>query len=218
MLKKLLIAAVIIIAGLTIFVATQPEDFNVSKNITISAPASEVYSQVNNFHKWEAWSPWAKLDANAQTSFEGAESGVGAITKWSGNKEVGEGSMTIVESINNEFIKIALEMTKPLAASNTTEFSFKEENGQTSVTWTMYGKKNFVGKAMGIIFNCNEMVGKRFEEGLVNLKTLSEQDKVTIESNTANPSASTPEASTPEAAAPAVETPKEAVEPTQQKS
>jgi len=213
MLKKLLIAAVVIIAGLSIFVATQPEDFNVSKNITIDAPAAEIFSQVNDFHKWEAWSPLAKLDANVQTSFEGSESGVGAITKWSGNKEVGEGSMTIVESINNEFIKIGLEMTKPFATSNTTEFSFKEENGQTSVTWTMYGKKNFIGKAMEIIFNCNEMVGKRFEEGLVNLKTLSGQDKITIDSTTTSPTTSTPEAT-----APAAETPAETVEPTQQKS
>ena len=57
-----------------------------------------MFAQVNDFRNWEAWSPWAKLDPAPKNSFEGAPAGKGAIFKWSGNNEVGEGSMTVTES------------------------------------------------------------------------------------------------------------------------
>ncbi|MFZ2170905.1 MAG: polyketide cyclase, partial [Methylococcaceae bacterium] len=59
-------------------------------------------------------------------------------------------------------------------ATNTAEFTFKSENDQTTVTWTMYGKNNFMGKAMGLIMNCEKMVGGQFEKGLATLKSVVE--------------------------------------------
>jgi hypothetical protein len=91
-------------------------------------------AQVNDFHNWEAWSPWAKLDPAAKNSFEGPSAGIGAIFKWSGNNEVGEGSMTITESRPSDLIKIKLDFTKPFEATNATEFTFKPEGNQTMVT------------------------------------------------------------------------------------
>jgi len=29
--------------------------------------------QVNDFHQWDAWSPWAKLDPDAKITFEGPD-------------------------------------------------------------------------------------------------------------------------------------------------
>jgi hypothetical protein len=42
------------------------------------------------------------------------------------------------------------------------------------VTWTMSGKNNFIGKAIGLVMNCDKMVGTQFEQGLANLKSESE--------------------------------------------
>ena len=94
--------------------------------------------------------------------------------RWAGNKKVGQGSMTIIESRPDEFISFKLEFLKPFAATNTAEFTFTSENDQTTVTWTMYGKNNFKSKAMGLIMNCEKMVGGQFEKGLAALKSVVE--------------------------------------------
>ena len=174
MLDIILILVAIAIIIFIIAAAMQPSDFRVTRTATISAPASAVFAQVNELQKWDAWSPWAKLDPEAKNSFEGPASGVGAIMRWTGNNKVGQGSMTIMESRPGEFISFKLEFLKPFAATNTAEFTFTSENDQTTVTWTMYGKNNFMSKAMGLIMNCEKMVGGQFEKGLAALKSLVE--------------------------------------------
>jgi hypothetical protein len=109
MFKKILIGFAVIVVVFVVIVALQPSDFRVARSATISAPASAVFAQVNDFHKWEAWSPWAKLDPAAKNSFEGPPAGIGAIFRWAGNDEVGAGSMTIIESRPSELIRIKLE-------------------------------------------------------------------------------------------------------------
>jgi hypothetical protein len=69
----------------------QPSEFRIVRSATISAPAPAVFAQVNDFHSWQAWSPWAKLDPAAKATFEGQSAGIGAIFSWAGNIEVGEG-------------------------------------------------------------------------------------------------------------------------------
>ena len=91
------------------------------------------------------------------------------------NKDVGEGRMSIVESRPAELIRFKLEFFKPFAATNSAEFSFKEEGGRTAVTWSMRGQNNFIGKAMGVVFDFDRMIGADFEAGLASLKTIVEK-------------------------------------------
>jgi hypothetical protein len=79
MLDIILILAAIAVLIFVIVAAMQPSDFRVTRTITITAPASAVFAQVNDSQKWDAWSPWAKLDPEARNSFEGPASGTGAI-------------------------------------------------------------------------------------------------------------------------------------------
>lgn len=170
----ILILVAIAVVIFFIAAAMQPSEFRVTRTATIFAPASAVFALVNDLQKWEAWSPWAKLDPNAKNSFEGPASGTGAIMRWAGNSKVGQGSMTITESRPDEFIRFKLEFLKPFVATNTAEFTFNYENDQTIVTWTMYGKSNFMNKAIGLIMNCEKMVGGQFERGLATLKSVAE--------------------------------------------
>ncbi len=174
MLKKIIIALVIIIIVFVIVVATRPADFTITRSAIIAATPETVFAQVNDLHKWDAWSPWAKLDPAMKQIHEGAPAGVGAIYSWDGNKEVGAGRMTINESRTNEAIRIKLEFLKPFAAVNDTEFTFKPEGNQTTVTWTMTGKNNFMSKAFCMFMNMDRMVGGDFEKGLASLKTVAE--------------------------------------------
>jgi uncharacterized protein YndB with AHSA1/START domain len=174
MFKKILIGLAVIVVVLVVIVALQPSEFRVVRSATISAPPPAVFAEVNDFHKWEAWSPWAKLDPAAKNSFDGPAAGTGAIFNWSGNNEVGEGRMTITESRPSDLIRIKLDFTKPFEATNTTEFTFKPEGNQTVVTWSMFGTNNFVAKAFCLFNSMDKMVGGQFEKGLASMKSIAE--------------------------------------------
>jgi hypothetical protein len=120
---------------LVVIVALQPSEFRVARSTTISASPPAVFAQVNDFHNWQAWNPFAKNDPAMKQSYEGAPAGTGAVYTWSGNKEVGEGRMTITESRPSDLIRINLEFFKPFAAKSVAEFIFKPEGSQTVVTW-----------------------------------------------------------------------------------
>lgn len=158
-----------------LIVATRPGDFRITRSTIIAAPPAAVFPYVNDLRKWEPWSPWAKLDANMKQTFDGPPSGVGATTHWVGNKQVGEGRMTIIESKPNELIRIKLEFLQPFKATNIAEFTFAPQANQTAVNWSMTGNKNFMMKAFCMIMNMDKMVGKDFEKGLAAMKTVVEQ-------------------------------------------
>src|SRR6266536_3855726 len=83
MIKKILLGAIVVIGLVVVIfcvvVAMQPSHYHIERSATVNAPASAVFNQVNDFHKWDAWSPWAKLDPNMKQSYEGAPAGNGAM-------------------------------------------------------------------------------------------------------------------------------------------
>jgi len=176
-LLKILIRLAALIIVLVIVVATRPSEFRISRSAAMAAPAAVIFPHINELKKWDAWSPWMKLDPNAKSTFEGPEGGKGAAMSWAGNNEVGEGKMTITESRANELVRLHLEFYKPMAGTSDAEFTFKTEGNQTTVTWTMTGKNDFIGKAMCLIMNMDKMVGGQFEQGLASMKVIAETTK-----------------------------------------
>jgi len=151
-LKKILIALAVIIIAFLGVVAMQP----------------------SQFHNWEAWNPWAKLDPAMKQTYEGAPAGAGAIYTWAGNSEVGEGRMTLTESRPSDLIRIELEFLKPFPGTSTAEFTFKPEDNQTAVVWSMAGKNNFMAKAVCLFMSMDKMIGGQFEKGLAQMKAVAE--------------------------------------------
>jgi hypothetical protein len=177
MLIYILIAVVAIVVVFIAVVAMQPSEFRVVRSAAMTAPAADVFAQVNDFHNWAAWSPWAKLDPAMKQTYEGAPSGTGAIYSWAGNGQVGEGRMTMTESHPSDLIRINLEFQKPFKATNIAVFTFKPEGNQTAVTWSMSGRKNFIFKAFGLFMSMDKMVGRDFEKGLASMKSVVEAAK-----------------------------------------
>lgn len=181
MVKKILlygiVVIVLIIAIFCVVVAMQPAHYTVERSTTINAPAPAVFAQVNDFHKWQAWSPWEKIDPNMKKEYSGSPMGNGAVYSWAGNKDVGEGRMTITESRPSDLIKIKLEFIKPFAATNATDFTFTPQGNSTNVKWTMTGEKNFITKAFTMFMNMDKMVGDDFEKGLLQMKLVAEAAK-----------------------------------------
>lgn len=173
-LKRALLTLAVLLGIFAIIVAMQPADYKITRSATMSAPAEVVFAQINDFHNWDAWSPWAKLDPNVKNTFEGPASGTGAMFSWVGNDQVGVGKMTITDSKPNEHIGIKLEFKKPYEDSSNVDYNFKSEGDKTAVTWSMDGKKNFVAKAMCMFMDMDKMVGGQFEQGLSKIKEISE--------------------------------------------
>ena len=174
MFKIILIVLAVVIGVLAVVVVLQPAEFRVERSATMSAPAQVVFAQVDDLRKWEAWNPWQKVDPAMKLTFEGPATGPGASYSWAGNKEVGEGRLTITESRPNDLVRIKLEFMKPFAATNIATFTFTPQANQTAVTWSMEGRNNFVAKALHLFMNMDKMVGSQFEKGLADMKKVAE--------------------------------------------
>jgi hypothetical protein len=173
MLKKIAIGVVVLVAVFVAVVATRPSHFHVERSARVDAPPGVVFALINDFHRWPSWSPWEKLDPGMKRDYSGAAQGAGAAYDWSGNDEVGVGSMRITDSQAPTSVKIALEFKDPWQATNTTLFRVAPEAGGSTVTWGMDGESNFLFKAIGLFMNMDEMVGKDFEAGLSNLQRVA---------------------------------------------
>ena len=176
MLKKIAIAVALIVVVLVAVVATRPPSYRVVRTTAVNAPAEVAYAQVADFHRWEGWSPWAKLDATMKTSFSGPASGPGEAYAWTGNDKVGEGRMTVLRAKPGEEIAIKLEFLKPFESTSETTFSFVPQGGATAVTWAMEGQNNFMAKAASLFMDMDKMIGSDFDRGLANLKAVSEAE------------------------------------------
>ncbi|MCC7253932.1 SRPBCC family protein [Hyphomicrobium sp.] len=174
MLKRILLAVVAVVLAFVVYVALQPSAFRIERSTIVVAPPEAVFAEVNDFHNWQAWSPWAKLDPDAKATFEGPDSGEGAVFRWAGNAAVGEGSMTLLESKPHERIRIRIDFLKPWSGTNTTEFTFKPDGPRTVVTWAMSGEQDFIQKAICVFMNPDKMVGGEFEKGLASMKATAE--------------------------------------------
>jgi hypothetical protein len=174
MLAKIAIVLAVIVVLVVVVIAMQPPDFSITRSITITAQPPVIFGQVNDFHNWDAWSPWAKIDPTMKQTYEGSPAGKGAIYNWAGNNMVGQGRMTITESSPSDRILIDLQFMKPLPGSNIAEFTFKPQGTQTVVTWKMSGKKSFLAKAIHLVMNMDKLIGGQFETGLAQLKSVAE--------------------------------------------
>lgn len=166
---KIIIALAVVIAILLIVVAMRPSEFRTSRSAVIGAPAAALFEQVNDLHNFQQWNPWAKVDPNAKITYSGPPSGVAAAYSWAGNNEVGEGTITAIESSPPELARFRMDFRKPMAGTSIAEFTFKPEGDETVVTWSMAGANNFMAKAIGLFIDCDKMIGDQFEKGLANL-------------------------------------------------
>lgn len=177
MIKKIGIGVLVLVVGLGIVAAVQPSSYEVERSKTMSASPEIVYGYLSDFHRWREWSPWDKLDPDMKREFSGAEKGLNAVYTWSGNDDVGQGKMTIIEAKPPRQVGIRLEFITPWEAVNTTRFTLMPGKNGTRVVWHMEGDKGgFMGKFFGLFMNFDAMIGKDFEAGLDQLALKAEAE------------------------------------------
>lgn len=173
MIITLLIVAALV-AVVLILAVLKPADFYYERRAVLAASPEEIFPHVNELKRWLAWSPWEKMDPAMQRTFTGPPAGIGAVYAWDGNRQIGAGRMTITDSQSGALVRIRLEFFRPFACTNRVEFTFRTTPDGTAVTWSMAGTNKFTGRLMGVFINMDKMCGAQFEEGLENLRKVTE--------------------------------------------
>jgi uncharacterized protein YndB with AHSA1/START domain len=168
------VVLVVLLAAVLGYAATKPDKFRIERSASIKAPPEKIFPLINDFHQWGAWSPWEKIDPALKRTYSGADSGHGAVYEWEGNKKVGKGRMEITEASPPSKIIIKLDFFKPFEAHHTAEFTLQPQGDATNITWAMNGSQPYMLKVMTtLFFNMDKMVGKDFETGLANMKSIA---------------------------------------------
>jgi len=148
-------------------------DFTLERSSTMPASPQAVYEQIVDFRRWQQWSPWEELDPDLQRIYSGAESGVGTVYEWSGNKKAGQGRMEMTEAMPSSRVVVALDFVKPFKSSNTTTFTLTPDGSGTRVVWSMTGPRPLLMRIFGFLINPEKMIGPDFEKGLAKLQRVT---------------------------------------------
>jgi hypothetical protein len=175
MLKIAAIAVAVLVVAILLFAATRPGTFRVERTVNIEAPPEKIFPLIDELRNLEAWSPWEKVDPAVKRTYSGAAAGVGAVYEWTGNKDIGQGRMEIVESIAPSSITLKLDFVKPFEAHNILEYTLQTQGDATKVTQAMHGPCSYMSKLIGVFIDTDRMIGDKFEEGLLNLKSIAEK-------------------------------------------
>jgi hypothetical protein len=175
MIKKIIIVIVVLIAGILLYATTRPDTFQVQRSAAIKAPPQKIFPLINDFKRWDAWSPWENKDPAMKRTFSATTSGKGATYAWEGNKEVGKGRMEITESAPSSAVALKLEFLEPFESRAAVRFALEPKGELTQVTWTMNGPMPYISKVITIFCDMDAMIGKDYETGLANLKAVAEK-------------------------------------------
>lgn len=166
--KALKIIGIVILAIIVIVLAGalfMPGTTNIERSVMIKAPVSQVFEQVNCFKNWEKWSPWFKPET--KYVYEGPECGSGSVMKWE-DETMGNGTQTIVESIQDKLIQCDLDFGKGDVAKSA--WIFEVLGDSVKVTWTLDSPAPYpIGRWIGVLM-VKPMVGKDYVKGLNSLK------------------------------------------------
>lgn len=174
MLKKIAIGVVAILAIILGLAATKPNEFAVTREITIKATPEKIVPLIADFHNWTHWSPWEHLDPAMVRTMEGPASGKGAVYGWKGNSSVGQGRMEVLE-VTPAKVLIKLDFMDPVESNNLAEFVLAPAGDSTKVTWKMTGPMPFISKIMNVFVSMETMIGPDFERGLMQMKAAAEK-------------------------------------------
>lgn len=174
MILKIVLVIAVLVAAILIFAATKPNSFQIQRSIVVQAPPDKIFPLINDLRNWPQWEP-QDADPARKRTFSGPDSGVGAISEWSGAGRTGAGRMTISESTPSQSVTIVVDWERPFTVRNINQFTLAPDGPGTGVTWSMHGPTVYLMKLMSVFTDMDRMMGKHFEKGLRNLKKVAEK-------------------------------------------
>lgn len=170
LLKRIAVSLIVLLVILAVIGLFLPDRATVERSAVINAGADEVYPWIVSLRRFNEWSPWRDLDANADYQFTGPEEGEGATMYWSSElPSVGEGTQKIVAAETNESVRTELDFGSQGPASAEWILTPVDDD-TTEITWrfdTEFGY-DLIGRYFGLMLD--GWIGQSYEKGLYNLK------------------------------------------------
>lgn len=169
--KYIFFLFLIAVIGTAIYIAVQPNTFEVSRTRTISAPAAVIYNNVIDFKNWKDWSSWAEADKDMKIALPNLTSGVNGSYSW--EDKDGIGTMKTLETVSNTSIKQEMQFADYPSSDINWEFK-TNSNGTTDVTWTLSGKDLPFGFKAFSIFSggMEKQIAPHYERSLEKLDSI----------------------------------------------
>ena len=170
-LKYILFLLLIAIIGMAIYIAVQPNSFEVTRTRTIKAPAQVVYNNVIDFKNWAAWSSWVEADSDMKITLPEQTLGINGSYSW--EDKDGIGTMKTIEAVPNKSIQQQM-LFSDFPTSNVSWRFKPNEDGTTDATWTISGKDlPFDFKAFATLMGGMEkQIGPHYERSLEKLDSI----------------------------------------------
>lgn len=161
--------------GFAIYVAVQPNEFNVTRTRNISAPQAVIYNNVIDFKNWESWSSWVEADPNMTITLSEKTKGVGGSYTWEDQDGIGKMENILAEP--HQSIRQEMQFGDFPKSDVTWNFDAKDD-GTTDVTWTITGKElpfgfKFFAALMG---GMEKQIGPHYERSLHKLDSIVRKD------------------------------------------
>lgn len=144
---------------------------SINRSVMINAPIDKIFSTLNDFNHWQAWSPWLIMDPDTKVTVRDDSK----YYEWNG-KRTGEGNMTILSEKENESIDYDLMFLKPWKSQAKVSFYFKTVGDAVQVTWTMDSSLPFF--LFWMKKQMEAFVGMDYERGLNMLKEYVEKGEI----------------------------------------
>jgi len=150
------------------------KSISIQSTQTIQATPQEVYNVLSELERYSEWSPFLVADPEQKNNVTGENGQVGSTFHWEGVAEKSQGSQTLTEIKNNEYLRMECTIEKPFKSNPVFEYRILEtENGVEVVqdfSLQLSGFDNFMMKLFGV----KKHMTTTNQLGLDRLKTLVE--------------------------------------------
>jgi effector-binding domain-containing protein len=156
-----------------------PKTVHVERSVVIDRPPTTLFTVLNSFRAFSAWSPLSERDPDIVYEYSGPVSGKGARISWSGDsRQVGRGFQEIIASKPWSIVRMQIEFEHQGRAE--TSFLIDPIGPGVTVTWgfeaSLVEGQGFFGSLLARYFGLffDSWIGTDYENGLARLKTFAE--------------------------------------------
>src|SRR5690606_9045364 len=176
-LKKIVIALLIIIAIPLIVAAFLRKKFHSEGSVIINKPKQEVFNYIKYVKNQDNFGVWQLSDPDMQKTSEGTDGTVGFKYSWQSEK-LGKGAQVITNIIEGERMESNMFFVDFNDDANKSYISVEEKSkDETLVKWGIEGETPYPWNFMSLFYSMND----DFDKGLANLKEILESQEIKLD-------------------------------------
>lgn len=172
LLKYLGLGILSLVALSLIAAAFLPRHFHTEASATVNKPVGDVFSYVRYLKNQDQFSYWNLKDPSMVKTYTGTDGTQGATYSWnSQNEELGQGTQTIKNIVENQRLEIRMQFIKPFEnESDATISTTATGPATTTLTWAFDDDMAWPMNLMPYLFNMKKSLGDMLQTSVDNVK------------------------------------------------